>query len=104
MSELVWRLWNELSGLPFPDRIPREVRERLDLELLDSDSASCIESYLALGTLTPEQAGILRACRDEVRALPPTIGREAVDYFTRLERLATLVLERVDRRRPHGLA
>lgn len=103
MSDLVWRLWNELSALPFPERIPRDVRERLDLELLDADSTGCIQSYLALGTLTPEQSGILRACRNEVRALPPTIGREAVDYFARLERLATLVLDRVDRRRPHGL-
>jgi hypothetical protein len=54
-----------------------------------------------VGMLTPEESGILRACQIELRALPPVIGREAVDYFTRLERLATLVLEGVDRRRPH---
>jgi hypothetical protein len=101
MSDLVARLWDELRELPFPDRLPRAVRDHLDVELLGDEVAGCIESYLAVGMLTPEESGILRACQIELRALPPVIGREAVDYFTRLERLATLVLEGVDRRRPH---
>ena len=94
------KLWIEFDALPFPDRVPREVRDGFDLELLDADAAGSIHAFLATGVLDAKQVGILRACRAELRGLLPHLHGEALEYFRRLEHLCELVVNRVDSARP----
>lgn len=94
------KLWTEFDALPFPDRVPREIRDGFDLELLDAEAAGCIQAFLATAVLDAKQVGILRACHTELRGLLPHLHGEALEYFRRLEHLCALVLNRVDSTRP----
>ena len=94
------QLWTEFDNLPFPDRIPRDVRDAIDLELLDDEASSCVQVFLATGVLDARELGVLRACRTELVGVLPRFRGEAAEYFRRLEQLCALVLSRVDGVRP----
>jgi len=100
MNVTLEQLWAEFDSLPFPDRVPRDVREAVDLELLDDEASACIQTFLATGFLDPREVGVLRACRNELLVLLPRFGGEAAEYFRRLEQLCGFVLSRADRVRP----
>jgi hypothetical protein len=94
------QLWSEFDSLPFPDRIPRDVRDGVDLELLDDEASACVQVFLATGVLDSREVGVLRACRTELLGVLPRFRGDAAEYFRRLEQLCALVLNRVDGARP----
>ena len=94
------QLWIEFDSLPFPDGIPRDVREAVDLELLDDEASACVQVFLATGFVDVREVGVLRACRDELLGLLPRFRGEAAEYFRQLEQLCCLVLNRMDGARP----
>lgn len=100
MNVTLEQLWAEFDSLPFPDGIPRDVREAVDVELLDDEASGCVQVFLATGFLDARQVGVLRACRNELLGLLSRFRGEAAEYFRQLEQLCCLVLNRMDGVRP----
>jgi hypothetical protein len=93
--------WERLQSLPFPDRIPRDVTEEIDLDLLDDESTRFIQEYLLLRALPPEAVGALHACDSQLRTIAPRLRGEAGEYFRLLQSITQDVLAHATHGRTH---
>jgi hypothetical protein len=93
MSELE-RLWREHLEAPYPNGYRGEEVEGIDLVELDAAIAGCVSTYLAeAGHLDLQRTDVLRDCCWEAHLVVSKLPSPARDYFARLERMSTIVLE-----------
>lgn len=75
--------WAEFSEIPEPEGL-RDLDAGVDVELLVSTASDCIDSYLAIGLLSPRENGALRACSIELKRILPRAEGETADYLRQL--------------------
>jgi hypothetical protein len=75
--------WAEFAELPPPEGL-EDIDAEVDVELLVSTASDCIETYLAIGLLSPRENGALRACSIELKRILPHVDGETADYLRRL--------------------
>lgn len=92
--DMLRQLWGEFSALPIPEGLPDDIDSSVDVELLVATASDCIESYLAIGMLSPKENGALRACAIELKRIRPRLSGEAAEYFERLANLIGQVMAR----------
>jgi hypothetical protein len=94
--------WDALMATD-PPEFP-ELPSGVDLALLARDTADCVSTFLATGSLDPEQRGTLRACGSELRAALPSLSGPPAAYLSKLAELSAGILFRVDRNRATWLS
>jgi hypothetical protein len=75
--------WAEFSEIPEPEGL-RDLDAGVDVELLVFTAGDCIDSYLAIGLLSPRENGALRACSIELKRILPRAEGETADYLRQL--------------------
>ena len=86
------------SGFPAAAR-GREVHG-VDLVLVDTYAAGCIQSFVDTGALDDERMKALQGCVEELQRAVPLLGADSVEYFSRLLEISRNVLARAgDRNR-----
>jgi hypothetical protein len=90
------KLWKAYLAAPFPRRLPGDNPDRVDLGVLDSYTAGCIDTFLSRnGRLDLWRTAILGLCYGDLCTFLPGLKGQGRQYFTRLKELAGLVLEAV---------
>ncbi len=83
-------LWGMHRKAELPD-VPREAKG--ELWVLDEVIGGCVLFYLDTGgTLDPSRVSVLEDCRTDLARLMPALEDPAAAYFSRLGRLAGLLL------------
>jgi hypothetical protein len=78
----------------FPNGVAGIEVAGICVTLLDSYTAGCIHSFLdSGGALDRKRVDILDSCCRVLAVVMPQLTGKAKEYFARLERLATLVIE-----------
>ena len=94
MAEELITLWqkHQMEALP---EVPASCKG--ELWVLDEVIGGCVAYYLEDGrALDSRRVSILRDCRADLDRLLPELEGPAIDYFTRLEALARLILHAND--------
>jgi hypothetical protein len=87
------RLWREHLEAGYPDGYRDKDVAGIALILLDADIAGCVTACLGGARLDPQRGAILQRCHQDVVAVTRELTGLARDYFERLKRMATIVLE-----------
>jgi hypothetical protein len=85
--------WVEFGELPLPDGL-EDIDADVDVELLVTTASDCIDSYLAIGLLSPRENGALRACYVELKRIVPHLEGETADYLQRLSDFVGQIMAR----------
>jgi len=93
------RLWREHREAEYPEGYRDKDVAGVALIRLDADIAGCVSFALGGGRLDPERAKILEGCSRDAVVVTRELSGPARDYFERLKRMATIVLEANGRRR-----
>ena len=92
MSNDILTLWQAHRQTELPD-VPRERMG--ELLVLDEVIGGCVAFYLSAGgALDPSRVAILEDCRADLDRLVPDLEEAAAAYFSRLDLLAGLLVER----------
>jgi len=97
MSE-IHKLWKQHWDASFPDGLRDLEIDGVDLTLLDADIAGCISTFVERGNLNLFQTAALGLCYKNAFSVSSRLNKEGSEYFSRLERLAELVLIEVARK------
>jgi hypothetical protein len=98
ISSEILDLWQQHSSAVFPGGYRESQIKGIDLPLLDAEIAGSILMYVSNdGTLDPARVKNLRERLIDVNTVVLLLDREELIYFDRLRRLATLVLQEVDK-------
>ncbi|HEY3196959.1 MAG TPA: hypothetical protein VGJ57_03005 [Nitrospirales bacterium] len=90
MAEELTTLWEKHQQEALPD-VPTTCKG--ELWVLDEVIGGCVAYYLEDGqALDSRRIAILRDCRADLDRLMPDLEGPAIDYFSRLEALARLIL------------
>jgi hypothetical protein len=92
---LINRLWEEHLAAPFPKGLTGVDVNGIDLVLLDSSIAGCVDTYVDSDALNLFQTAMLGLSYRDASFVVPILNKEAAAYFFRLERLAELILKGV---------
>ena len=94
MADELTTLWQTHQQEALPE-VP--VTCKGELWVLDEVIGGCVAYYLEDGrALDSRRLGILRDCRADLDRLLPELEGPAIDYFSRLEALAQLILHASD--------
>ena len=96
MADELTRLWQKHQQEALPEvEVPAICKG--ELWILDEVIGGCVAYYLEDGrVLDSRRLGILRDCRADLDRLLPELEGPAIDYFSRLEALAQLILHASD--------
>lgn len=98
MIDEIRQLYRLHEAADFPADCRGEQVEGIDLVLLDSDTAGCIETFLGCsGRLDPRRHAWLSTCHAELQRVVPRLEGEARAYYSRLCTLSDLVLRALER-------
>ena len=86
-------LWRDHQAASFPSGCGGKEIEGIDLVMLDADIAGCVSTFVSAGHLDLDRKRILSQCREEIEVVLQSLQGEAKDYYTRLHKLAVLILE-----------
>ncbi len=91
-------LWAEHLKAPFPKEYAGMEIEGIDLALLDGGIAGCVSTFIKYGheykyRLDEQRIAILGRLYHDVLIVLPSLNDPAKAYFSRLEKLAGLILE-----------
>lgn len=90
--------WTSWRARPFPSGAPTVDTGDVDIILVDTYAAGCLDTYFHDGSLDQDRVRVLEECfRDLQRALPRLSG-EASEYFGQLAALCSRVLGAIGRR------
>ena len=92
---LIRELWDEHMSTPFPEAYSGKDVSGIDMVMLDADVAGCVDTFLDRGNLNLFQTAILGLCYRDLNDVIPALNEEGKAYYSRLERLAELVLKAV---------
>jgi hypothetical protein len=96
-SELL-ELWQQHSTAAFPDGYADKEINRINLSLLDAEIAGCIRLYIHNdGRIDPHQLKVLRDRLIDLNAIILLMDRDDLIYFDRLRKMASLVLQEVEK-------
>ena len=89
----VRELWREQSSEAFPDDCRGQAIDGIDLVLLDSTVAGCIDSWIAAnGRLDKDRLAILQKCQGCLAAICPLLKGEARRYYEKWVQITRLAL------------
>jgi hypothetical protein len=89
-------LWDEHLAARFPKECVGQEIEKIDLMLLDSETAGCISTFINRnGKLDLWRTAVLGLCYRDLFLITSKIEGGAKDYFWRLELLAERVLKSI---------
>ncbi|HYV98181.1 MAG TPA: hypothetical protein VE967_12045 [Gemmatimonadaceae bacterium] len=94
MNPAVGEMWQALQDTPFPEDIPAELDDAVNVELLDSTAREAIQAYVLAGSLDSVSDGKLRACLQELSEIVPHLEGDSRTYFTRMRDVAELIVGR----------
>ncbi|SNT65942.1 hypothetical protein SAMN05421812_12939 [Asanoa hainanensis] len=91
--EEVRQLWAHCRALPFPDGLRGADFGGVDLVLVDSSVAGCVEGWLERdGQLDAKSWDALGRCLDNLDRMIPLLPRQdAIDYFNTYRTCAQLI-------------
>ena len=96
-SELL-ELWQQHSTAAFPDGYGDKEINRINLSLLDAEMAGCIRLYIHNnGRIDPQQVKVLRDRLIDLNGIILLMDRDDLIYFDRLRKMASLVLQEVEK-------
>jgi len=91
-------LWRDHCAAGFPAGVAGDEVAGICVTSLDTFAAGCIQSFLAsAGSLDAERLAVLASCSRDLATVVPEMNGEAKQYFARLEKLSTMVLDAVGR-------
>ena len=88
-------LWQEHLDTPFPKGFRGRDLNGIDFVMLDANIAGCVQTFVESGKLNMFQTAMLGLSYRDPTFVLPTINKEGFAHFSRLERLAELVLKKV---------
>ena len=88
----VQREWRAHVAAGFPPAARGLEINGVDLVLLDTYAAGCIQSFVETGALDAERVQALQGCVEELESAVPLLGADTAEYFTRLLALSRTVL------------
>jgi hypothetical protein len=91
-------LWQEHLDSPFPKGFRGKSLNGIDFVMLDANIAGCVQTFVKRGKLNMYQLAMLGLCYHDALFVIPTLNDEGSAYFSRLERLAELVLREIARK------
>jgi hypothetical protein len=94
-EHMLEELWQEHKNERFPSGYGGEEIEGIDLALLDTDIAGCVQTYITRRKLDLKRTAILGLCYRDCTVVVNGLNDKSKDYFLRLEKLAMLVLRAV---------
>jgi hypothetical protein len=96
-SEIL-ELWQQHSSAPFPKGYGERKINGIDLPFLDAEMGGSIRMFVSSGgELDTRRIKSLRDRLIELNTILLLLEREELPYFDRLRRLATLVLQEVEK-------
>jgi hypothetical protein len=95
--EVLRELWKQHLDEKFPRGLGGEEIDGIDLALLDTYTAGCVDGFLA-GRLDADRLAILEKCSRELQAVCPKLSGLGRTYFERLRDVASLSLSEVKKR------
>jgi hypothetical protein len=93
-SEIL-ELWRQHLSATFPKGYDSKGLNGIDLSLLDAEMAGCVQMYVNQGTLEYRHLETLSSRLIDLNTILLLLNREELIYFSRLRRLADLILEEV---------
>jgi hypothetical protein len=99
MEKMIEDLWNEHYQRVFPKGCGGKEIQGIDLALLDTFTAGCIQTFIYHGQkykyrLDEPRIAILGKCYRQLAIIQPFLTTdESKDYFSRLDKMAGLVLD-----------
>lgn len=99
MEKMIVDLWNEHRQKAFPEGCGGKEIKGIDLILLDTNIAGCIHTFIENEhqykyRLDEPRIAILGKCYRDLAIIQPFLtSEEEKEYFTRLDRMAGLILE-----------
>lgn len=96
-SEIL-NLWQQHSSAPFPKGYGNKKINGIDLPFLDAEIGGSIRMYISSGgQLDTRRKRNLQEHLIELNTIILLMDRDELEYFDRLRRLATLVLQEVEK-------
>jgi hypothetical protein len=93
MNSRIIDLWKAHCSDTFPGSCGGREIEGIDLALLETEAAGCIQSFIAgKGRLDFQRTAILGLCYRDLSIVVGQLDHEAKTYFVCLEEIAHLVL------------
>lgn len=86
-------LWQEHLAAPFPNGLRGKDINGVDFVVLDADIAGCVSSFLKKEKLNLYQTAILGLSYQRVSHIVTLLNDEQAAYYSRLGRLAELILK-----------
>ena len=105
MEKMIENLWNEHMQRVFPKGYAGQEIQGFDLVLLDTETAGCIDTFLHDAhkykyRLDEPRIAMLGTCYRALAIIQPFLtSEEAKEYFSRLGRMAGLILDWISARR-----
>jgi hypothetical protein len=96
MNPHVKDLWETHCSGTFPKDCCGHEIEGIDLALLDTETAGCIQTFIAnKGSLDLQRTAILGLCYRDLTIVVGKLGHEGKAHFARLEEVSRLVLSEI---------
>ncbi len=88
------REFDSFAGAPFPPAARGQEINGVDLVLLDSTAAGCIQFFASRGFLDEERMRTLKSCVEELGKIVPLLSDDSAAYFKWLLNLSVEALDR----------
>ena len=94
MSEIK-QSWNTFKNKAFPKPYSGKEIDGIELSLLDTETAGCIQYFIATNSLDRERVAILESCNNDLEKVISKLEGEGKSYFQLLKKLSESVLRKV---------
>jgi len=91
--------WQAHRASAFPLAAKGQEVSGIDLVLVDTCAAGCIQTFVDTSALDDERAQALAGCVEELERAVPSLLGDTAEYFARLLDLSRDVLAKCQRRR-----
>jgi hypothetical protein len=91
----ILELWQQHSTATFPKGYGGKDVNGINLPLLEAEIAGLIRVYITSGKLDPRRELLLRGRLIDLNTIVLLLDNEALIYFSRLNKLANLMLDEV---------
>ena len=89
--------WDEYRTIPFPDKLAFEEVGGIDLALIDSSAAGCIDSFIDDRNLSENDCvRILNECATNINKVKYDLDGNEKEYIDKLYSLILMVLKKVN--------
>ena len=96
LNSEIQELWNEHSSASFPKGYGGNEIDSIDLALLDTETAGCIQTFINNDChLDVRRVQVLKHCLDNLTVVTKKLDGNALRYFTRIKTLAALILQEI---------